>query len=149
TIEGSQAVNGESQVYEWNIQHRTGRYERRPDESLMLTGDGNLVEVNAVVQYSVASAEDYLFATTDPANFIRVASESIIRSLVGGVSLDRVLTAGRLEIEQYAEELIGSTAEAHPAGIRVVPVQLQNVHPPAELVPAFPRVSTALAEKHN
>jgi HflK protein len=149
TIEGSQSVNSESQVYEWNIQHRTGRYERRPDESLMLTGDENLVEVNAVIQYSVASAEDYLFATTDPGNFIRVASESVIRSLVGGVSLDRVLTGGRLEIEQNAEELIGSSAEAHHTGIRIVAVQLQDVHPSVEVVDAFRSVSTAFEEKNK
>jgi Cu+-exporting ATPase len=149
TIEGSQPVNTEPQVYEWNIQHRTGRYERRPDESLMLTGDENLVEVNAVVQYSVASAEDYLFATTDPANFIRVESESVIRSLVGGLSLDRVLTDGRTEIEQYATELIESTAETHHSGIRVVAVQLQDVHPSVEVVDAFRSVSSAFEEKNK
>ncbi|HKC85041.1 MAG TPA: heavy metal translocating P-type ATPase, partial [Blastocatellia bacterium] len=50
--EASQTETGEPPAYEWNLQHRSGRYERRPDEALMLTGDENLIEVNAVVQYS-------------------------------------------------------------------------------------------------
>ena len=149
TVEASEPINNEPQAYEWNIQHRTGRYERRPDESLMLTGDENLIEVNVVVQYSIASAEDYLFATSEPANVIRVASESIIRSLVGSVSLDGVLTGGRLEIERNAEALIQSSVDDYHSGIRVVAVQLQDVHPSVEVVDAFRSVSTAFEEKNR
>lgn len=150
TVAGSQLVDAsEPQAYEWNIQHRTGRYEKRQDEALMLTGDENLVEVNAVVQYSVSSAEDYLFATADPANVIRVASESVIRSVVGANALDRVLTGRRAEVEREVKDLIQRAAEAYGIGVRIVAVQLQDVHPSVEVVDAFRSVATSFEEKNK
>jgi HflK protein len=142
-----QTETGEPAAYEWNLQHRSGRYERRPDEALMLTGDENLIEVNVVVQYSVGSADKFLFSTTDPNNVIRVAAESSLRLLIGQTTLDAVLTTGRAEIERGAKLLLQTRLDEYNSGLRVVAVQLQDVHPSVEVVDAFRNVSSAFEER--
>ncbi len=137
----------EPAAYEWNLQHRSGRYEKKAEESLMLAGDENLIEVNAVVQYAVASPDKYLFETTDPATVVRVASESALRLLIGQSTLDAVLTTGRTEIEKQTKELIQGKLDAYQSGLRIVAVQLQDVHPSVEVVDAFRNVSSAFEEK--
>ena len=137
----------EPAAYEWNLQHRSGRYERRPDEALMLTGDENLIEVNAVVQYSVGSADKFLFSTTDPDNLIRVAAESALRLLIGQNTLDAALTTGRAQIERDAKSLLQARLDEYDSGLRVVAVQLQDAHPSVEVVDAFRNVSSAFEEK--
>jgi HflK protein len=131
------------------LQHRSGRYEKQPEESLMLAGDENLIEVNAVVQYAVASPDKYLFETTDPANVVRVASESALRLLIGRSTLDAVLTTGRTEIEKQTKELVQGKLDAYQSGLRIVAVQLQDVHPSVEVVDAFRNVSSAFEEKNK
>ncbi len=137
----------EPAAYEWNLQHRSGRYERQPDEALMLTGDENLIEVNAVVQYSVGSADKFLFSTTDPNNLIRVAAESALRLLIGQNTLDAALTTGRAGIERGAKALLQARLDEYHSGLRVVAMQLQDVHPSVEVVDAFRNVSSAFEEK--
>jgi Cu+-exporting ATPase len=139
----------EPAAYEWNLQHRSGRYEKKAEESLMLAGDENLIEVNAVAQYAVASPDKYLFATTDPATLVRVASESALRFLIGQSSLDSVLTTGRKEIEKRTAALAQSKLDAYQSGLRIVSVQLQDVHPSVEVVDAFRSVSSAFEEKNK
>lgn len=145
----SQAPTSEPAAYEWNTQHRTGRYEKKQDEALILTGDENLIEVNAVVQYAVQSADSFLFSTTDPETLVRVASESVLRGLAGSATLDHFLTTGRAPIEDKARELIQGRLEAYHSGVRVVAVQLQDVHPSVAVVEAFRNVSTAFEEKNK
>src|SRR5262245_3962627 len=145
--DAAQTEIGEPPAYEWNLQHRSGRYERRPDEALMLTGDENLIEVNAVVQYSIGSADKFLFSTTDPNNLIRVAAESALRSLIGQHTLDAALTIGRTEIERDAKALLQARLDEYDSGLRVVAVQLQDTHPSVEVVDAFRNVSSAFEEK--
>ncbi|MFN0123059.1 MAG: FtsH protease activity modulator HflK [Blastocatellia bacterium] len=139
--------SAEPAAYEWNLQHRDGRYEKRPDESLMLTGDENLIEVNAVIQYAVGSPDDYLFTATDPINVTRVAAESALRQVIGQNTLDTVLTSGRGGIERQAREMAQAQLDSYRAGVRVIAVQLQDVHPSTEVVDAFRNVSSAWEEK--
>jgi len=145
----AQTTTAEPAAYEWNLQHRGGRYERKAEESLMLTGDENLIEVNAVVQYAVSSPDDFLFATADPANLVRVASESALRLLIGQADLDTVLTTGRSEIERQTKELAQGKLDAYRSGLRVIAVQLEDVHPSVEVVDAFRNVSSAFEEKNK
>jgi HflK protein len=137
----------EPAAYEWNLQHRGGRYERRAEEAMMLTGDENLIEVNAVVQYAIGSPDDFLFSTTDPAGVLRTTAESALRALVGAVSLDAALTTGRGAIENAARELAQRTLDEYHGGLRVIAFQLQDVHPSVEVVDAFRNVSSAFEEK--
>jgi Cu+-exporting ATPase len=143
----SQTSVTEPAAYEWNLQHRSGRYEKRPDESLMLTGDENLIEVNAVVQYSIAASDKYLFETTDPSNLVGVASESALRFLIGRSTIDAVLTTGRTDIERQAKELVQAKLDEYRSGLTVVAVQLQDAHPSVAVVDAFRNVSSAFEEK--
>jgi HflK protein len=145
----AQPTTGEPAAYEWNLQHRSGRYERQPEEALMLTGDENLIEVNAVVQYAIGSAGKFLFSSTDPNNLIRVAAEATLRLLIGQTTLDAVLTSGRAEIERKSKELIQAKLDEYDSGLRVVAVQLQDVHPSVEVVDAFRNVSSAFEEKNK
>ncbi|HEX4948441.1 MAG TPA: FtsH protease activity modulator HflK [Blastocatellia bacterium] len=149
TVNTASNQAAEPVVYEWNLQHRDGRYERRADESLMLTGDENLIEVNAVVQYALGSPDEFLFSTTDPTNVIRTTAESALRLLIGQNSLDAVLTTGRLSIEQQAKELTQRSLDQYHSGLRVIAVQLQDVHPSVEVVDAFRNVSSAFEEKNK
>ncbi len=147
--ESIQTELAEPAAYEWNLQHRGGRYEKKADESLMLTGDENLIEVNAVVQYAVSSPDNFLFATTDPNHLIRVAAESALRLLIGRNSLDAVLTTGRDEIERQAKDAMQSRLDEYRSGLKVIAVQLQDVHPSIEVVDAFRNVSGAFEEKNK
>ncbi len=139
----------EPAAYEWNLQHRGGRYERRADEALMLTGDENLIEVNAVAQYAVGSPDDFLFSTTEPATVIRTTTESALRMLIGAGSLDAALTTGRGEIEREARELAQRGLDEYRSGLRIIAIQLQDVHPSVEVVDAFRNVSSAFEEKNK
>jgi modulator of FtsH protease HflK len=105
--------------------------------------------VNAVVQYSIASPDDYLFATADPAGLVRVASESALRLLIGSASLDAVLTSGRAAIEARARTLAQNHLDEYRGGLRIVAVQLQDVHPSVEVVDAFRGVAGASEEKNK
>lgn len=139
----------EPRAYEWNIQHRGGRYEKKAEESLMLTGDENLIEVNVAVQYAVSSPDNFLFSTADPNTVLRVAAESALRLLVGKTSLDSVLTTGRAEIERQTRDAMQSSLDEYQSGLRVIAVQLQDVHPSLEVVDAFRDVSSAFEEKNK
>ncbi|MDX2033925.1 MAG: FtsH protease activity modulator HflK [Blastocatellia bacterium] len=146
---GSEDASAEPPAYEWNLQHRSGRYEKRPDEALMLTGDENLIEVNAVAQYAIGAPEDYLFAATAPANLVAVAAESALRSLIGKNTLDAALTTGRREIERQARDLAQRKLDEYHSGARILGVQLLDVHPSLEVVDAFRNVAGASEEKNT
>lgn len=149
TLTVPNAVVNEPAAYEWNLQHRSGRYEKKADESLTLTGDENLIEVNAVVQYAISSPDDFLFATADPNNVMRAAAEAALRLLIGRNSLDTVLTTGRAGIEKQAKDLAQSSLDDYRSGLEVIAVQLQDVHPSVEVVDAFRSVSSAYEEKNK
>jgi HflK protein len=142
------ATEGQEPVaYEWNIQHRFGRYEKREEEAVMLTGDENLVELNAVVQYAVKDAAQILFNVTDADSAVRAAAESTLRKLVGETTLDAVLTTGRTDLERRCQQELQEKLDAYSVGVIVRAVRLQDVHPPVEVVDAFRAVSSAFEEK--
>lgn len=143
------ASPAEPAAYEWNLQHRGGRYEKKADESLMLTGDENLIEVNVVTQYAVNSPEDFLFSTTEPEQVMRVSAESALRLQLGKTGLDAVLTTGRREIESATKAVMQGMLDEYHSGLRVIAVQLQDVHPSLDVVDAFRNVSNAFEEKNT
>jgi len=131
------------------VAHRTGRYQQKLEEALMLSGDQNLVTTNAVVHYLIEPADDYLFQLADPEATLRAAAESAIRSAIGRAELDIALTTGRLELEALARQEMQKRLERYRAGVRVLSVRLQDVHPPLEVVDAFREVSSAFEEKNR
>ncbi len=141
--------NPEPAAYEWNVAHRTGRYEQKLEEALMLTGDQNIVTTNAVVHYRIERPDDYLFHLADPEAALRGVAEGAIRSAIGVAELDVALTTGRRALEARAGGQMQKRLDRYRAGVRVLSVRLQDVHPPLEVVDAFREVSSAFEEKNR
>lgn len=143
------APAAEPAAYEWNVQHRAGRFQRKPEESLMLTGDQNMIEVNAVVHYRIARPDDYLYGLMDGELVVRTAAESVLQGVIHSTALDEVLTTGRLFIEQRAATELQRRLDRYQAGVEVLRVKLLDVHPSSEVVDAFRDVAGALEEKNR
>jgi Cu+-exporting ATPase len=141
--------DAEPAAYEWNVQHRSGRFQRKPEESLMLTGDQNMIELNAVAHYDLVRPGDFLFRQQDSNATVRAAAESALHSVIAATALEAVLTTGRLDIETRAAALLQTRLDRYAAGVRVLSLRLQDVHPSLEVVDAFRDVSGAYEEKNR
>ncbi len=120
-----------------------------PNESLMLTGDENLVDVQLIVQYRVKSPRDFLFNVRDPDAVVKQALESATRHVVGTREIDRVLTYGRDDVERETALLVQKILDSYKSGIHVITVQLQDVYPPAQVVASFNDVAAAREDKEK
>lgn len=127
----------------------TGGRIREPKESLMLTGDENIVDVGFNVQYRIADAEKYLFNVNDPAGTIRQATESAVREVVGRNSMDFILTQGRPKIESDVHDLLQTILNRYDAGINVISVNMLPAQPPDEVRAAFDDVNKAREDKER
>jgi membrane protease subunit HflK len=119
------------------------------DESLMLTGDLNLADVEWVVQYRVKSAEDYLFKVRDPQNTLRNVSEAAMRQIVGDRTVNEVLTIGRAQITLEVAQLIQDICDEYTMGVKIEQVVLQDINPPESVKAAFNAVNEAQQEKET
>jgi membrane protease subunit HflK len=119
------------------------------DESLMLTGDLNLAEVEWVVQYRIDNPYNYLFKVRDPETTLRDISESGMRQIVGDRTVNEVLTVGRAEIAGKLKILIQELANEYKLGLRIEQVVLQDVTPPGPVRSAFNAVNEAQQEKET
>jgi membrane protease subunit HflK len=119
------------------------------EESLMLTGDLNILDVRWIVQFKVKDAMDLLFKTRDPGDNVRDISEVVMRRLVGDYRVDEVLTTKREEINDLAQLEMQEILDNYQTGIQVVTVKLQDVNPPDEVKPAFNEVNEAKQEKER
>jgi len=139
----------EPSAYEWNVQHRSGRFQSRPEESLALTGDQNMIELNATVHYDVEHPDAFLFRQMDGEATVREAAESVIHGVSSTAPLDDVLTVGRQAMEQKALVELQRRMDRYETGIRILRVKLEDVHPSLEVVDAFRGVSAAFEEKNR
>jgi HflK protein len=139
----------EPAAYEWNVQHRNGRFQSRPEEALMLTGDQNMIELNATVHYAVAHPDAFLFRQLDGDMTIREAAESVLQGITTTIPLDDVLTTDRQSVEQKALTELQRRMDRYDTGIRVLRVKLEDVHPSLDVVDAFREVSAAFEEKNR
>lgn len=124
--------------------------QRLTDESLMITGDGNLVEVLATVRYTVSDARAYLFACSDTDTLIRTETESILRELAAGAPFLELLTVNRTPFEQQATaKLKERLASAAPGGLGVELEELtiHDLHPPQVVVAAYHQVAEAIQRR--
>ncbi len=119
------------------------------DESLMLTGDLNLADVEWVVQYRIDNPYNYLFKVRNPENTLRDISEAAMRQIVGDRTVNEVLTVGRTEIAGKLKELIQQLSTEYSLGVRVDQVVLQDVTPPDPVKAAFNAVNEAQQEKET
>jgi membrane protease subunit HflK len=119
------------------------------DESLMLTGDLNVAEVEWIVQYKVKDSYNYLFKIKDPVETLQAMSEAVMRRVVGDRSVTEVLTVGRIEIAKEVEIGLQELLDQFESGIQVVTVKLQDVNPPEPVRPAFNEVNRAKQDKEK
>jgi modulator of FtsH protease HflK len=127
----------------------TGGRIKEPKESLMLTGDENIVDVGFNVQYRIASAEKYLFNVNNPEATIRQATESAVREVVGRNSMDFILTQGRPKIEADVQTLLQAILDRYDAGILISSVNMLPAQPPDEVRAAFDDVNKAREDKER
>lgn len=124
-----------------------GRIKSVPDESQMLTGDENIVDVQYTVQYKIKDAVDYLFKVYGQENTVKEAAEAAMREVVGKINIDTVLTSGKDQIQTDTRDLIQQIMDKYQSGIHVVTVKLQNVQPPGEVSQAFKDVASAREDR--
>ena len=119
-------------------------------ESLMITGDENIVDVQLLVQYNIKSPRDFLFNVVDPEGVtLRDTTETSLRQVVGSRLIDDVLTDQKEAVQQDTKDLIQSLLDDYGTGIRITEVKLQNVNPPAEVRDAFDDVVRAKEDKER
>lgn len=117
-----------------------------PSESLMLTGDLNIIQVEWVVQYRIGDPIRYLYGMREPTRSLRDLSESVMRRVVGNRIGSDVLTIGRVEIANTARDEIQAAMDKYDNGIRIITVEMQDVVPPPRVQPAFNEVNEARQE---
>ena len=118
-------------------------------ESLMLTGDENIVDVDFVVFWRIKDAPQYLFNIQNPDTTVKEVAESAMREVVGQSNIQPILTQERQKTEEAVQALMQKTLDSYGAGIQVDQVQLQKVDPPAEVIDAFRDVQAARADKER
>lgn len=119
------------------------------DESLMLTGDLNLADVEWVVQYRIEDPYMYLFMVRSPESTLRDISESTMRQVVGDRTVNEVLTVGRTDISQTVKDLMQEICREYSLGVKIEQVVLQDVNPPDPVKAAFNAVNQAQQEKET
>jgi modulator of FtsH protease HflK len=119
------------------------------DESQMLTGDENIVDVNFVVFWRIKDAQQYLFNMQNPEITVKEVAESSMREVVGQSDIKPILTGARQKIEQAVQTLMQDVLDHYGAGVRVDQVQLLKVDPPTQVIDAFRDVQAAAADKER
>jgi membrane protease subunit HflK len=127
--------------------------ERRPasvrnivEESQMLTGDENIVDVNVTVLWRIKDAGEFLFNVRDPEATVKMVAESAMREVVGRTPIARALAEGRGQVEEETAALFQGILDEYAAGIEITELQLQRVDPPEPVIDAFRDVQRARAD---
>lgn len=118
-----------------------------PEEAATLTGDENIVNVQFSVQYQIKDPVEYLFNVTNQTAVVKNAAEAAMREVIGNSQIDSALTDGKLQIQTEATQLLQEILDRYKVGVRVIAVQLQDVHPPKEVSDAFKDVASAREDK--
>lgn len=122
---------------------------RYTDESLMLTGDLNVIDVQWIIQYRIEDPISYLFKVRDTPKTIRDTTEAVMRRAVGNRLGSDVLTTGRVAVSSEAKTEIQKILSAYGTGVRLVTVELQDVTPPDSVKPAFNEVNESRQDKEQ
>lgn len=125
------------------------QYRPVPQESLMLTGDTNIVDLDLIVQYQISDPIEYLFKVRDVNGTVKDAAEAAIRQVVGDSAIDDIMTTGKTEAALQVQEILQSLVDLYQCGVRIVTVQLQDVYPPESVRAAFAAVNSAREEKNQ
>lgn len=135
-IESAEVISV-SQVRTIEIGSRNGGKSKVPKESLMLTDDANIIDIQFAVQYVLKDPKDYLFNNRSPDDSVMQAAETAIREIVGKNTMDFVLYEGRAQITIHAQKLMQEILDRYKTGISISKVTMQNAQPPKEVQAAF------------
>ncbi len=119
------------------------------EESLMLTGDENIADIDFEVQWKIGDVKDYLFNIKNPQRTIRSATESVMREIIANREIDDVLANKKFEIESEAKKSLQNILNSYNSGVEIITVQLLRADPPKEVISAFRDVQTAKADKER
>ncbi len=119
------------------------------EESLTLTGDLNVSDVEWIVQYQIADPFKYVFRIKDPVGTIRDISEAMVRRAIGNANVTQVLTTERAALALQIEEELQGTLNSYDVGVRIVTVKFQDVNPPDPVKAAFNEVNEAEQQKES
>lgn len=138
---------------EFGFRSGLGGAQDQPSESMMLTGDQNIVALQFIVQYRIrpdaTGTREFLFNVRDQTATVRAAAEAAMREVVGRKKIDDALTQGRDEIQSEAQDRLQQILDTYKAGIEVNTVKLMNVDPPSEVEDAFKDVINAQQDKER
>jgi membrane protease subunit HflK len=140
---------GSARAYQWESRHQSGTYEKRLDESLIFTGDENIIDINTVIQYRINDPLEYVLNIEAPAMLVSTYGEASIRQIAGVHQIELLLTTDRAYIEGEVMIELQRLLDQSASGIEVVTVELQDVHPPIEVVGAFRDVASAREDKNR
>ncbi len=142
-----------TKVYRVEVGFRTvdigppAKYQDISKESLMLTGDENIIDLDFSVQYKIVNLRDYLFKVKNPGSTIISAAEASMRQVVGMFEIDESLTEGKSNIQILAKEKLQEILDIYGIGIQILTVQLQDVQPPKPVLQAFKDVASAREDR--
>lgn len=119
------------------------------EESMMLTGDENIIDIDFAVFWRIRDAGEYLFNTRNPDQTVKSAAESMMREVIGRTPIQPALTEARAQIEQAVRQGTQAILDQYNAGIEVTQVQLQKVDPPSSVIDAFRDVQRANADRER
>jgi modulator of FtsH protease HflK len=132
-----------------DVRDATSTIRDVPEESLMITGDENIVDVDFVVFWRIANAPDYLFNIQNPEGTVKAVAESAMREIVGQSDIEPILTEARAKTEAEVQDLMQKILDSYGAGVQVTQVQLQKVDPPSQVIDAFRDVQAARADQER
>jgi membrane protease subunit HflK len=119
------------------------------EESAMLTGDENIVDINYSVFWVIKDASKYLFNIQDPIGTIKVVAETAMREVIARKKIQTILTQGRAEIEIEVQKIIQQILDSYNSGVDITQVQAQKSDPPAQVIDSFRDVQAAKADKER
>ena len=120
-----------------------------PEESLMLTGDENIVDINYSVFWVIKDAQKFLFNIQSPVETVKATSETAMREVIAKNEIQTILTEGRSNIEVEVQEITQQILDEYGSGIQITQVQTQQADPPAQVIDAFRDVQAARADKER
>ncbi|MGE0594920.1 MAG: FtsH protease activity modulator HflK [Hyphomonadaceae bacterium] len=143
-IQARQVVNVTNQrVDEIGFVAQGERIQDNPDESLMITGDRNIVEIHFRIYYNIADVGAFVFNVRDPVQATRQVAESAMREVIGRGQLEQIITTERGAVEQQVEDLMQSTLNSYETGVNVLQVELLSAAAPPAVIEAFNDVVNA------
>ncbi len=126
---------------------RSGSRRDVEEESLMLTGDQNIIDIDFTVLWKISDAGLFLFKIRDPEATVKIAAEAAMREIIGRTDIQPALTEARQDIELKTRDLLQTILNDYEAGIEIAQIQLQEVQPPAPVIDAFNDVQRSLQDR--